>query len=402
MSARPAIPSGLVSSQASRTPSMPPTRRSARTASTSAYPYTRGTNATPSATLSHTPSGLKLTVKAPPSKLRKVTSAIPPNPYAEGSESDATPQPAARVARSTRNPKAVVEPDTDDVEDEDAEGEEDDDMDDAEDSDEDAEGEDDDMDELADPHPPPPVIKHTTTSKGKPQVQVTAPNEGPLKSVEAKEMEDDEDDEELSELEEDMDEDLARNRLVDAEDEGDLDSDDDDFSRSATPDLSKLTRRQRGLYEEVDDNGLMALSNEAQKKKQLTAEEQGMRRQEMARRRKNLSEKRNEEEKMDTINKLLNKPAPKRRTRAEILAQQQADALAGTPGGAEDGEEEKPDPVYTRYVVNAKSSRLGVPEEWLEGPFGQVLVAGERRTEGMGAGGGRGALWSGRMVEEVV
>ncbi|KAF2766023.1 hypothetical protein EJ03DRAFT_368213 [Teratosphaeria nubilosa] len=358
--------------------------------------------AIPCATVNHTSSGLKLTVKAPPSKLRKVISAIPPNSYAEGSESDATPQPAARAARSTRNPKAVVEPDSDDVEDEDVEGEEDEEMDDAEGSEEDAEGEDDDMDELADPHPPPPVIKQTTTSKGKPQVQVTAPIQGPLKSVEAKEMED-EDDEELSELEEDMEEDLPRNRLVDDDDE-DLDSDDEDFSRSATPDLSKLTRRQRGLYEEIDDNGLMALSNEAQKKKQLTAEEQGMRRQEMARRRKNLSEKRNEEEKMDTINKLLNKPAPKRRTRAEIIAQQQAEALAGTPGGAEEGEEEKPDPVYTRYVVNAKGSRLGVPEEWLDGPLGQVLVAGERREEGVGARarGVSGAAWSGRMVEDVV
>ena len=37
---------------------------------------------------------------------------------------------------------------------------------------------------------------------------------------------------------------------------------------------------------------------EAQKKKHLTAEEHAMRRAEMARRRKNLSEKRNEEEKV--------------------------------------------------------------------------------------------------------
>lgn len=39
---------------------------------------------------------------------------------------------------------------------------------------------------------------------------------------------------------------------------------------------------------------------EAQKKKHLTAEEHAMRRAEMARRRKNLSEKRNEEEKVST------------------------------------------------------------------------------------------------------
>jgi hypothetical protein len=39
-------------------------------------------------------------------------------------------------------------------------------------------------------------------------------------------------------------------------------------------------------------------TTEAQKKKHLTAEEHAMRRSEMARRRKNLSEKRNEEEKV--------------------------------------------------------------------------------------------------------
>jgi Ino eighty subunit 2 len=59
-----------------------------------------------------------------------------------------------------------------------------------------------------------------------------------------------------------------------------------------------MTKRQRALVEEGSDGGLMALSNEAQKKKHLTAEENAMRRAEMARRRKNLSEKRNEEEKV--------------------------------------------------------------------------------------------------------
>jgi Ino eighty subunit 2 len=74
---------------------------------------------------------------------------------------------------------------------------------------------------------------------------------------------------------------------------------DEDLSRGQTPDITKMTKRQRALVEEgIDDGGLMALSNEAQKKKHLTAEENAMRRAEMARRRKNLSEKRNEEEKV--------------------------------------------------------------------------------------------------------
>ena len=62
-----------------------------------------------------------------------------------------------------------------------------------------------------------------------------------------------------------------------------------------------------------------------------------MRRAEMARRRKNLSEKRNEEEKADTINRLLKKQAPKRRgkiSQAEIEAQDRGDdEEEGADGG---------------------------------------------------------------------
>lgn len=292
---------------------MPPARRSARTVSSiaareSAQPYTRANTRSspgsqrPSASIAaNGKTSLRLTVKAPPSKLRQATSgsSIPPNPYADNpSESDTTPAP--RVARSTRNPRTVVDPDSDEV-DEDAEGEEEDedvdeDMDQEslnhEDSEEDAEGEDEDEDELQQDHPPPPVIKQDRPNgKAKPNVTVTAPPEGPLKSVEAKEMEDDDDDDEdeLSELPDEED----------VEELSELSSDsDDENSRSATPDLTKLTKRQRGAYDEAPETSLMALSNEAQKKKHLTAEEHAMRRAEMARRRKNLSEKRNEEEKV--------------------------------------------------------------------------------------------------------
>jgi len=115
----------------------------------------------------------------------------------------------------------------------------------------------------------------------------------------------------------------------------------------------------------------MALSNEAQKKKHLTAEEHAMRRAEMARRRKNLSEKRNEEEKMDTINKLLKKPAPKRRTRAEMIA-----AAAAGGSGLEDGEYEPADPLYLRWTNSSQGSIVAVPQEWLEGPVGETLKTG--------------------------
>ncbi|KAI6880380.1 hypothetical protein KC318_g16830 [Hortaea werneckii] len=382
-------------------------------------------------------SKLRLTVKAPPSKLRQATSSaqadsISANP--DTSESDATPIPASgmrggskdangRSKRSTRNPRTVIDPDSEEPDDD-----EDEEMEDVgavneellanEDSEEDAEGEEDEEeDELSGGHPPSPVIKQNGGKQGdgKPGVVVTAPPEGPLKSVEAKELDEEinlDDDEELSELEEEEEEEEELgNDLEDLEDdeEGGLSDEDEDGSRSGTPDLSKLTRRQRGAFEEAESTGLMALSNEAQKKKHLTAEENAMRRAEMARRRKNLSEKRNEEEKMDTINKLLNKPAPKRRTRAEIIRDQQIELMAaaggGTPG-TEEGEEERADPLFARYIQRANGSRsLAVPEEWREGFSGvggsQVLFMKGRDGKDGEMSSSRTNMASGRMVEEV-
>ena len=269
---------------------------------------------------------IRITVKAPPSKLRQALTS---------SDGDDTPEPPVRNARSTRNPRKVIEPESEeDMEDaeeleedapgedeelddegeeeDDAEGEEDEevdeeeedeDEDDEEDEDEDAEG---DVSMAESPHPPAPVIKATGKiqsagrQKSKLGITVAVPSEGPLKSVEAKEA--DMEDEDLS--------DLGSDELEGDEDEDgdgmlDSDSDGDGGSGSATPDLSKLTRRQRAVLDEAEEAGLMALSNEAQKKKHLTAEEHAMRRAEMARRRKNLSEKRNEEEKVCSVNEIL-------------------------------------------------------------------------------------------------
>ena len=117
--------------------------------------------------------------------------------------------------------------------------------------------------------------------------------------------EEDEEDEALSELESDGQGRAPNDLDIDAEGEEDaegiedldededLDSDDEmDHSRAGTPYVQ--TKRQRGQ----EQGGLLALPMEPQIKKVLTADEHRMRRQEMARRRKNLSEKRNEEEKV--------------------------------------------------------------------------------------------------------
>jgi Ino eighty subunit 2 len=92
---------------------------------------------------------------------------------------------------------------------------------------------------------------------------------------------------------------------------------------------------------------------------------------------------------MDTINRLLKKQAPKRRSKAE----KEADRIA-----EEEGDPErvipKAYPVYSRYIQNASGSRLGVPEDWEGAPFGPYLENSkpEQKTA---------RPYSRRLVEEV-
>ena len=371
---------------------------------------------------------VKLTIKAPPSKLAEATSGprgraasikvnsrdtfvggeIVTGPRAsrkkaiveETSEEEDEPDPEADY----EDEEDVDQDDLDDGEEEEEEEEvEEDDEDEEEiEVDEDAEGEEDEDIEMEDiPPPPPPKQKSAPVL---PKVTITKASHSKLPFardiVEEKEMTMDDDDDELSELSEEDEElggDEEGEELGDDDEEGDEDDEDDEedsemtpaTSRGMTPDLSKLTRRQRAAYQEYD-GGLMALSNEAQKKKHLTAEEYAARRAEMARRRKNLSEKRNEEEKMDTINRLLKKQAPKRRRRADA-----SEAL----GDGEDGEMdvERAPAVFTRYIQTTDGSagaRIAVPDEWINNQslgavFSNPIKADKTRK------------WTGRMVEEV-
>lgn len=183
------------------------------------------------------------------------------------------------------------------------------------------------------------------------------------------------------------------------EEEADIDSADDAIRASqiadsdlasdsdGTPDPSKLTRRQR----RTSPDDLMALSNEAQKKKFFTAEQITMRRAEMARRRKDLSEKRNEQEKLDTLDRLLHKRAPVRRSKREMELEREREEF-GTPGVAGGGEEEgwRARAGYVRTVIGGEGTRVGVPMEW-EGRAVSGVFEGSRMVNGglKGVGGGR-------------
>ncbi|KUL87912.1 hypothetical protein ZTR_03951 [Talaromyces verruculosus] len=323
---------------------------------------------------------IHLTVKMSSSKLRQVTNSRSSRATASAStrHNIFTEDPVVhgkRSSRSNRNLKEISE----DEEDDDLDEEDDEDVEEADDS-EDAAGEEEELDadgdlDMDDDETPQPAVSRRNNRQ---QQALATTKSKPLKPVEQKEMEvEDEDDEneELSELDSDaegepedtmlQDEEMGEvgeeedevdeeEEVIEEEEEDDgLGSDDD-----SALDLTKLTKRQRGSL----GTDFLQLPMEPQVKKHLTAEEHAMRRAEMARRRKNLSEKRNEEEKMDTINRLLKKQAPKRRGRVPV------GELGGesTPDVAV--EAERADATYIRWISTSEGCKVAIPAEMLGKP----------------------------------
>ncbi|OJD17921.1 hypothetical protein AJ78_02026 [Emergomyces pasteurianus Ep9510] len=344
---------------------------------------------------------IRLKVKMPSSKLREVTGGSDKRHHNIFTEPVIVTGP-----RNSRSKRRLVEVDTDEDEeaeesmnedeaegshisdadgtDDEEDGNESEDAD--ADADADADGEEDvDMDDA------PPIPPSAKQAASRPTVTVTPAGNGELRNTDTNMDldDDDDDDEELSELDSDADAEGEPDEVAvpdepsemaeDEEIEDEEDEDEDELesdsgtpvigSRASTPDVTKMTKRQRGRMELGGD--FLQLPMEPQVKKHLTAEEHAMRRAEMARRRKNLSEKRNEEEKMDTINKLLKKQAPKRR--GKISAAETAAGGDTTPRTQDPQEPEKPDPIMIRYVSNRNGCRVGVPEEWLGTPAGRIF-----------------------------
>ena len=246
----------------------------------------------PAVTVSRKPSdspedikpSIRLTVKMPSSKLREVASGSkqtqPTNPRHSFDVAE-----TMTGKRSTRAKRNIIIDDSDsdpDEFDEDAEGdveepeeeeddeEQDEDVEEEEDDSEDAEGDEDvEMEDYS--HVPPPIIEKQPAPESKLSVKPVVRE--PVKGVEEKEMEmdeDDDDDDELSELEsqmeedeinitaeqdegEEMDEGVEEDGEDEDGDEDDLDSDDETpalGSRASTPDLSKMTKRQRRRHDQ--------------------------------------------------------------------------------------------------------------------------------------------------------
>ncbi|KEF57859.1 uncharacterized protein A1O9_05780 [Exophiala aquamarina CBS 119918] len=395
---------------------------------------------------------LKLTVKAPPSKLREVMRANEVESLHDtlggGMVLDAprSSRRAAAVARQrgpqSQRPKYAEYEESDDDDDDhdhdhEDDHEEDEDADELEDDEEEdeAENENDDdpndyhrlgaepeggtdnedveMDDAPTPasaqpparrHAPPkppkitlkPPAKTDPRQLAKPKLVVTPAKVGPVKTVEDQEMDDDPDDEEVdtsSELSDDDDDDEHASKLNDddaggeeeeveeegaaGEEEGaeeeddddeDLDSDSDETpgSGTATPDLTKLTKRQRGRPE--DQTQLMALDMAPQQRKFFTDAEKAMKKDEHARKRKELTKRKVQEEKTAALNRLLKPQVSKARGAApkpETLAAAAAAAAAGSPYEEEEEYIPPAHPIYTRWISTKDGVKLGVPEEWL-------------------------------------
>ncbi|KAM6526244.1 hypothetical protein FSOLCH5_002370 [Fusarium solani] len=317
---------------------------------------------------------LSLTVKMPSNKLRQATRGgrgfeggeIVSGKRNRGAKKsyvvDSSPDEDEEEEEEEEAEIEVEEEDDDEME-EDAEGEDD--------MDVDAEGEDAEGDIDMDLAPPPPTITVSKPSRSKPAPRASASKVVP---------DDDDDDDDLSDPadsdagdetmgfgDETMaDEDAEGEEIEVAGQEGDEEEEeeeeadsDDEGSQDESPDLTKMTKRQRARFED-EPQQYMKLSDEVQAKKVFTAEELSMRRQEMARRRRNLSEKRNEEVKMETINKLLKKQAPKINRKA-----------AGSGDAGDDSQ--KPNPAFIRWVSNKSGVRVAVTEEMLESPAGTIF-----------------------------
>ncbi|GAA97454.1 uncharacterized protein L969DRAFT_91361 [Mixia osmundae IAM 14324] len=142
----------------------------------------------------------------------------------------------------------------------------------------------------------------------------------------------------------DEDEDLG---LDDEEEDGGANS---DFSEDSAMTNSRMTARQRA--KELGDEGETLLELPTKKppkaKKQFTEQEMQLRKSENARKRKNLSDRKLEEEKTETINRLLKKQAGKSRGVPRATG-------ASTPEPKEPTPLPVAVPVLRRYVSSIRS-----------------------------------------------
>lgn len=255
----------------------------------------------PLASSSRSPQSIRLTVKTSSSKLREVTRASSSGNSISVSSRDPFAGGEIIEGKRARNviKSYVLESDSDEEEDEEMEDAANDDDEDDDDDDDDAEGElveeedgemDADDDGLGDEDAegdvdmdvqPPPMIKISKVQPSKQASIARASSKADHMSMDKKEIAVASDDEELSDLDSDLDEEEVDEEDAmqsgDDEDAGeggeedieveDVENDEDDLdsdetpggSRASTPDINKMTKRQRARLEDGGSGHLLAL-----------------------------------------------------------------------------------------------------------------------------------------------
>lgn len=209
------------------------------------------------------------------------------------------------------------------------------DEDEVEDEEEDYDGDENDYEEDEDEStaaPPKKSIKFVVANPAKNSAAAAKPASKKRTTRQPRYTEPDEDDEDEI-VEEDAFQEEEDEEGTNDNDNEDAESEEDD---EETPDFTKMTARQRARKFDIDDGPLLELPA-TKKKAQLTEEEQQLRREELARRRKNMSVRRLEEEKQETLDKLLKKRASRSRKAIVDDTGNDTDAGSNTPVMGEDG-----------------------------------------------------------------
>jgi len=157
-------------------------------------------------------------------------------------------------------------------------------------------------------------------------------------------------------------------------------SDDDDFSTSnELPDPTKLTARQRAARLGGTEDPLLSIMDADQKPNfmtknekrfaNLTSEEAALKRNESTRRRKNLADQKLEEEKVETIKRLLNKTVSKSKSNGLEEDEGGSGAIKGGSGKKRflkhDGENGRPG-IKFKWIDDKEKTRLTIPQTALE------------------------------------
>ncbi|CDO72357.1 hypothetical protein BN946_scf184977.g54 [Trametes cinnabarina] len=164
---------------------------------------------------------------------------------------------------------------------------------------------------------------------------------------------------------------------IESEDEDDDEEDDDDSTSAATTAAGAraLTARQAVLRNVVDSSHVSLVEPpNPRKKKPLTEIEIALKREETARKRRNLTEKKLEDEKAETINRLLKKQSRARGKRNALsTAEDKPTPAENAPGEGEDEEVAEnlaPPPTMFRWISRAqpvqKTGAENGPENLIE------------------------------------